>query len=234
MKKFFFVYAWLLLATGVILSSAAALHFFFTQKKPSAETQAYQELPQEDTPDLSYLESKVKGVETVIEVQDGRAEVVANFLERHDAALKPYNHFGEVFVKIADRYEFDFRLLPAIAMQESNLCKKIPPNSYNCLGFGIHERGTLTFDSFEANFDRAGRELKLYYINEGRTTPETIMQKYTPSSNGSWAESVSQWMAEMRYDDRQKGRDLKAPGEDVMEFAQTSESASLGDLLEDK
>ena len=219
MKKFFFVYAWLLLAAGVILSGSAALHFFYFDKSTPTQTQAYQESETENTPEPTFIAQQVKGVETVIEVEDGRAEVVANFLERHSADLKPYDHFGQVFVEIADQYEFDFRLLPAIAMQESNLCRRIPPNSYNCLGFGIHERGTLAFDSYEANFDRAGRELKQNYIDEGRTTPELIMRKYTPSSNGSWAESVNQWMAEMRYDDRQKGRDLKTPGESVMEFA---------------
>jgi hypothetical protein len=218
-KKFFWVYAWLLLATGVILSSAAALHFFFIDYELPTQTLAYQESEPENTPEPAFVAQQVKGVETVIEVEDGRAEVVANFLERHNADLIPYDHFGQVFVEIADRYGFDFRLLPAIAMQESNLCQKIPPNSFNCLGFGVHSRGTLAFDSYEANFDRAGRELKQNYIDQGRTTPEQIMQKYTPSSNGSWAESVNQWMAEMRYDDRQKGRELKTPGESVMEFA---------------
>lgn len=152
------------------------------------------------------------------ESDDGRAAIVAKFLERYKSPLVPYDHFGQVFVDIADRYSFDFRLLPAIAMQESNLCKSIPPETYNCLGFGIHKRGTLAFESYEANFERAGRELKANYINKGLTTPEQIMRKYTPSSNGSWADSVNQWMAEMRYDDRAAGRANKTDA-NVMEFA---------------
>lgn len=152
------------------------------------------------------------------ESDDGRAAIVAKFLERYKSPLVPYDHFGQVFVDIADRYSFDFRLLPAIAMQESNLCKSIPPETYNCLGFGIHKRGTLAFESYEANFERAGRELKANYINKGLTTPEQIMRKYTPSSNGSWADSVNQWMAEMRYDDRAAGR-ANTTDANVMEFA---------------
>lgn len=152
------------------------------------------------------------------ESDDGRAAIVAKFLERHKSPLVPYDHYGQVFVDIADRYSFDFRLLPAIAMQESNLCKSIPPETYNCLGFGIHKRGTLAFESYEANFERAGRELKANYINRGLTTPEQIMRKYTPSSNGSWADSVNQWMAEMRYDDRAAGR-ANTTDANVMEFA---------------
>jgi hypothetical protein len=44
------------------------------------------------------------------------------------------------------------------------------------------------------------------------------MKKYTPSSDGSWASSVNQWMAEMRYDDHQAGREKKTDA-NVMEFA---------------
>jgi hypothetical protein len=154
------------------------------------------------------------------ETTDGRAEIVAKFLERYNSPLTPYDHFGRVFVEIADRYAFDFRLLPAIAMQESNLCKVTPPETYNCLGFGIHKRGTLAFPNYEANFERAGKELKANYIDRGLTTPEQIMTKYTPSSNGSWADSVNQWMAEMRYDDRQAGRTKKTDAS-VLEFVKT-------------
>lgn len=220
MKRFYFVFAWILLTLGVILSSSAALQLGMVSSQ-NQETMATPSPSPELAQAVTSNQGQVKGIETMIEVADARPTIVARFLERHNSPLEPYDHFGEVFVSIADQYGFDFRLLPAIAMQESNLCKKIPAGSYNCLGFGIHERGTLTFDSFEANFERAGRELKQYYIDQGRETPEEIMKKYTPGSNGSWAESVNQWMAEMRYDDRQKGRDSDS-SQNVLEFAQPS------------
>lgn len=168
-------------------------------------------------PAVNPVSGQVKGVETVLETGDGRAELVTRFLDRYNSPLTPHEAWGQTLVAIADRYGIDFRLLPAIAMQESNLCKNIPPGSYNCLGFGIHERGTLEFESFEANFDRAGRELKRFYIDQGRLTPEDIMRKYTPGSNGSWAESVNQWMTEMRYDDRASGIERKENA-NVLEF----------------
>lgn len=156
----------------------------------------------------NYDVGEVKGISTTVEAEDARKEIVTKFLERHDSPLTPYDYFGEYIVDIADKYQIDYRLLPAIAMQESNLCKKIPEGSYNCLGFGIHARGTLGFDSYEANFERAARELKANYIDIGLTTPEQIMTKYTPSSNGSWANSVNQWITEMEYDSRDKGREI--------------------------
>ncbi|MCD8545734.1 hypothetical protein LRY64_00035 [Candidatus Woesebacteria bacterium] len=95
------------------------------------------------------------GAKTAIREGDARPAIVASFLERHNSPLEPYDHYGQVLVETADRYNLDYRLLPAIMMQESNLCKAIPPGSHNCLGFGIHARGTLGFESYEASFDRA-------------------------------------------------------------------------------
>jgi hypothetical protein len=208
MKKLFFAYAWMLLTVGVIMTAIAGYEFWLLPKTPSLASKheetviaAAQSTPEQTNPG-------VKGVQTMVETEDARAELVSRFLERYNSPLKPYSYYGKLFVKLADDNNFDFRLLPAIAMQESNLCDKIPPGSYNCLGFGIHERGTLEFPSFEANFERAARELKANYIDEGLTTPEQIMTKYTPSSNGSWADSVNQWMTEMRYNDRALGREI--------------------------
>lgn len=182
----------------------------------------------DQTPDQNFIlpaETEAQVEEMVSAGQDARPLLVTKFLERHSSPLTPHDHFGKFFVELADTYEFDFRLLPSIAMQESNLCKKIPEGSHNCLGLGIHERGTWGFDSFEANFEAAAKILKRDYIDRGLTTPEQIMRKYTPSSNGSWASSVNQWMAEMRYNDRVLGRALKEDA-NVLEFATPSANAS--------
>ena len=80
----------------------------------------------------------------------------------------------------------------------------------------------------KANFERAARELKAYYIDQGRVTPELIMKKYTPSSDGSWARSVNQWMSEMRYDDRVLGQENKADSAYLLEF--TSEGSGSGQI----
>lgn len=149
------------------------------------------------------------GISASIQPGDARAQIVASFLKRHNSPLTPHEYFGEFIVETADTHGLDYRLIPAIMMQESNLCKVIPEGSHNCLGFGIHARGTLMFDSYEASIERATRELKERYIDIGLTTPEQIMRKYTPGSNGSWAASVNQWIAEMEYNDRNMGRERK-------------------------
>jgi len=84
--------------------------------------------------------------------------------------------------------------LPSISMQESNLCKKIPDDSHNCLGLGIHSKGTWGFDSYEDNFETAAKILREKYLDQGLLTPDDIQNKYTPSSNGSWEFAVNHFM----------------------------------------
>ncbi len=159
---------------------------------------------------------QVMGVESNLETQDGRAEIVANFLERKGSPLKPYDYYGKVLVDLADKYSLDFRFLPAIMMQESQLCKRIPEGSYNCLGFGIHSRGTLGFDSYEAGFERAARELRANYVEQGRIQVSEIARKYTASVD-KWTDAVNQFMAEMEYDDRKMGIEKKTDAS-VLEY----------------
>lgn len=158
-----------------------------------------------------------QGINFDIQTADARVEIVRAFLERYKSTLTPYDHYAKALVDASDRYGLDYRLLPAIMMQESNLCKSSDPKLHNCLGFGIHERGTLGFDSYEDSFDRAARELKANYIDKGLVTPEQIMKKYTPSSNGSWANSVNQWIAEMEHNDREIGKTASADA-DLLEY----------------
>lgn len=220
MRKLFLVFSWMFTSVGLILSAVAGYQYWYLRPAaPAVKPTQEATLLAPQAPPVITEEGEVQGVTTVVETEDARAEIVANFLERYDSPLKPYDYFGTKLVEIADRYNLDFRLVPAIAMQESNLCKRTPEGTHNCLGFGIHERGTLGFDSYEAGFERAAREIKANYVDIGLTSPQEIMTKYTPSSNGSWAESVNQWMAEMRYDDRASGKQLKTDA-NVLEFTE--------------
>jgi hypothetical protein len=227
MQKLFFILAWLLLSTGTVMMGVGSYLFVqygsittlaFSPSENSSIALAGQELP-------SSL-GEVKGIETAVEVEDARPKIVENFLSRYKSPMTPHDYYGRKLVEIADKWEMDYRLLPAIAMQESNLCKKIPENSFNCLGFGIHSRGELHFESYEANFEAAAKTLKTKYIDQGRDTPEKIMQKYTPYSDGSWARSVKRWMHEMRYDDKVKGKEEAAGAISVHELLNTASNSA--------
>ena len=126
--------------------------------------------------------------------QDARGEIVRQYLGYYESPLEP---FASEIVETSDRYGLDYRLTTAIAQQESNLCKKIPPESNNCWGWGIHSRGTLGFASFSEGIDEVSRGIRKEYLDKGFLSVEEIMGKYTPLSNGSWAEGVTKFMAEM-------------------------------------
>lgn len=120
--------------------------------------------------------------------EDIRVANLKFFFRKYESVLYDKSEF---IVKMADQYKLDYRLIPAIAMQESGLCKHIYENSYNCWGWGIYGDKVTRFSSYEEAIETISRGLKLYYVDKGLTTPEAIMRKYTPPSTGSWAFGVN-------------------------------------------
>ncbi len=126
-----------------------------------------------------------------IKFVDGRAVNLKNFFRKYNS---PLYDSADFIVKTSDKYGFDYRLLPAIAMQESNLCRVIPENSFNCWGYGIYGSQVLRFSSYDEAAETVAKGLKKNYIDKGLTTPEAIMSKYTPSSPGSWAKAINHFI----------------------------------------
>lgn len=151
--------------------------------------------PQSGVRVYASLPTKFPTIDGEVGSKDARPEIVRQYLEYYNSPLAPHSEF---IVQTSDKYSLDFRLIPAIAQQESNVCKIIPPGSYNCWGWGIHSRGSLGFGSFEEGIETVSKGLREEYLNKGYTTVEDIMSKYTPQSNGSWARGVNQFMGDMQ------------------------------------
>lgn len=130
-----------------------------------------------------------------ISQKDIRVDAVKNFLSQYASPLEP---FAQNIVDAADKYNLDFRLVPAIAMQESNLCRKAPKHSNNCWGFGIYGKKTTIFDNYGQAIDAVTKTLAVEYKAKGLQTPEEIMSKYTPSNTGAWAASVNHFMQQLQ------------------------------------
>lgn len=120
-------------------------------------------------------------------IKDKRVAILKSFFRKHDSPL--YEH-ADFIVRVSDKNGLDYRLIPAIAMQESTACKAIPYGSHNCWGWGIYGTLVTRFNSYPEAIETVAAGLKKNYIDQGLTTPEEIMAKYTPSSNGSWAKGV--------------------------------------------
>jgi hypothetical protein len=129
-----------------------------------------------------------------ISSDDARPLIIKKYLEKYKSPLVPYS---DLIFQLSQDYGFEYYWIVAIAQQESNLCKKIPEGSHNCWGYGIHKRGTLSFDNYELSLKSYAEYLKREYFDKGLNNPELIMSKYCPSSNGSWAKGVRQFIREM-------------------------------------
>ena len=185
MKKFLLVFLFLVIAPinlGVSLSVLVKNSSLLTNPHQNS-SQLYAALPQ--------TMGKVLGD---FQTGDARPIIIKKYLEKYRSPMAPY---ANLIVATSDKYGLDWRLLVAIAQQESNLGKKAPANSYNAWGWGVHSQGTLKFSSWEEGIKTVAKGIKEKYIDKGYTTPEEIMAKYTPLSSGSWAFGVNQFIQEL-------------------------------------
>jgi hypothetical protein len=118
---------------------------------------------------------------------DIRVEKLQAFLARYDSPLTP---FAQDFVGLADKYQIDWRLVPAITGVESTFGKQIPYNSYNAYGWA---NGNYAFKSWEDSIIIVTKTLKEKYYNHGLDNPYKIGPVYAPPSK-TWAGKVNFFM----------------------------------------
>jgi hypothetical protein len=191
MGKKFSLYLSLFLVV-LVVNMYLTLAMFYKIKRVEASNKILSEIEDNSDPQSQFDYSAAPFVtgsfETNVVVGDARSKNLKHFFRKYNSVL--YDH-ADYIVKVSDKYEFDYRLLPAIAMQESSLCKFIPADSYNCWGWGIYGDLTTRFTSYEEAIDTVALGIKKHYIDQGLVTASSIMAKYTPSSNGSWARGVN-------------------------------------------
>ncbi len=129
--------------------------------------------------------------ETNASFGDSRVANLKSFFRKYNSPLYDY---ADLIVQVSDQNGFDYRLLPAIAMQESNVCKYIPDDSHNCWGWGIYGSTVTKFNSYDDAIKTIAAGIKKDYIDKGLVTASAIMEKYTPSSTGSWAHGVNTFL----------------------------------------
>lgn len=187
MRKAFLLTTFFLLTPFVLALSLSLLSNSYSNKTISL-------FPQNPKFAYAALPAASGTLKITVGEQDARITVVRDFFKRYKSDLFPY---ADEVILAADKYGLDYRLIPAIAMQESNLCKKAPKGSYNCWGFGIYGKKVTKFDNYADAIDTVTKTLANKYKANGLETPEQIMSKYTPGSNGSWADGVNHFMDQL-------------------------------------
>ncbi len=188
-KLIFYLILFIFLATINLFLSIKALAYF---EKQSLIEKMIADIDQKKNNFYSsYIVNSKKTVKTEATIADGRVANLKAFFRKYNSPLYDY---AEKIVEVSDKYQFDYRLLPAIAMQESNLCRVIPENSYNCWGWGIYGSLVTRFSSYDEAIETVAKGLKTEYIDKGLVTASMIMKKYTPPSQGSWAHGVNTFL----------------------------------------
>ncbi len=196
MKKLVLFFSFVLGNFSILLIAILALTIYTTKDSTAAASlplenlnivqESYQDY--RATPDISVPSA-------MIVAKDARAALADNFFKRYGS---PMAGLGQDIVTAADKYKIPFGYLPAIAQCEGNSGKIIPNNSYNTWGWGIYGSQMTKFDSWQEAIDTVSKGLREQYFDYGLDTPEKIMPKYTPPSQGSWANCVSTYLAELK------------------------------------
>ncbi len=126
----------------------------------------------------------------VAKASDSRATILKNFLKQYNSPLTP---FASDFVEIADKYDLDWKLVPAISGVESTFGQQIPHESFNGWGWGIYGNNVIYFSSWEKGIETVSLGLRTNYIDKwGARDVYEIGRFYAASP--TWAQRVDYFM----------------------------------------
>ena len=125
------------------------------------------------------------------EIDTGREEKIESLEKFFEAQKSPLKDDADTFVRVAEKYDLDYRLLPAISCMESSCGKRMLPNSYNPFGWGIYGKNAIYFKSFEEAIETVGKGISEKYVSKGLDTPEKIAPVYTPPNSVNWRNGVN-------------------------------------------
>ncbi len=138
-----------------------------------------------------------------IEAADARELLIRSFIQtfQPNSPMLPYT---KSFIEAADAYNIDFRLIPAIAMCESNLGSRIPSkDSFNAWGIAVYtgQQHGKTFNDWPHAIDWVGQYIREKYYNRSITNLVEIGAIWAPPSvakENSWATCVEGFMEQIR------------------------------------
>jgi len=197
LKKALIVFCWFPLALSLLAVNLSLL--VTLTNKANAHQEATSRMPPMRIAASSYGTEQVLGASVL--AGDARALLLSKFLLQHGSPMAEY---AEYIVDRAEHYNIDYRLVPAIAMCESNAGKRMPSkDSYNAWGISV-ETGEISgakFPNWLYAIDWVSRYLKEKYYAKGITDLLDIGAIYAPPSvaNGnSWATCVDHFMVEIQ------------------------------------
>ena len=134
-------------------------------------------------------------------VADPRIEKLEQFLRKYNS---PLANSVDSFISVADSYNIDWRILPAISGAESTFARHTP----SCAGFNPFGWSSSTspcgfwrFESYDEAIRTVGTKISTgsaysKYQRSGKI--EDLALSYNPSGQEAWIDKVSYFMEELK------------------------------------
>lgn len=122
---------------------------------------------------------------------EGRTKILSAYFAKYNS---PLEGSAQDFIDAADKYNLDWKLVPAIAGVESTFGKFIP-GGYNAWGWGVYGTQAIYFNSWKDAIFTISQGLRENYIDKGYTEPLTMNRIYAASP--TWGSRVVYFMQDM-------------------------------------
>jgi hypothetical protein len=127
-------------------------------------------------------------------VSDYRVKILGDFFKEQNSPLAP---FAGDFIRDADKYNLDWKLVAAISGVESTFGQAIPANSYNAWGWGVYGDNVIRFASWTDGIDTISQGLRERYMDKwGGEDIYEIGSMYAASP--AWAGHVTNVMNQIQ------------------------------------
>lgn len=129
----------------------------------------------------------------VSDKKDSRVEILRSFLRQYDSPLADN---ADSFIIQADKYNLDWKLLPAISGVESTFGHAVPMHCNNAWGYNIYASVTRCFETYDDAISVISHDLRNLYMDEwGAKDVWEIGRLYAASP--TWAYRVHTFMNEI-------------------------------------
>ena len=151
------------------------------------------------TPKNTYAEAHSANLSTTVLQapltgdSDNRVKTLQAFLRKYDS---PLADSAKTFVSAADKYQVDWKLLPAISGVESTFGNAQPRNCINAWGYNIYGSTTRCFNTYEDAITTITKDIRQTYMDKwGAKDVYEIGYHYAASP--TWGYRVDSFMQEL-------------------------------------
>lgn len=134
--------------------------------------------------------------------EDRRVAKLKAYLTTYNSPLADH---AAVFVKYADTYHLDWRLVASIAGVESWYGQMVPPDSYNGWGWGVYNGNVTSFASWDDGIATISKSLREDYMDKWGAKDVNEIGKYY-AADPQWAYKVQHFMDELDQFDSNSGK----------------------------